>query len=440
MNRNIIPKTITGILQGSAAEEAGIEAGDKIVSINGVGVLDVFDYRYLIEDEVLCIEIEKASGEIWEIEIEKDPYEDPGFIFETSLMDKPSVCKNKCIFCFMDQLPPGMRHTLHFKDDDYRLSFIEGNYVTLTNTGDEELERIIFYKLSPINISVHTTNPELRIKMLNNTKAGNILKQIKKIADNGITINCQIVLCKGINDRIELDRTIKDLADFYPMVKSISVVPVGLTKYRENCPRLEGFEKKSSIEVINQVKSYQEKFIKEYGSRIVYLADEFYLDADVKIPAYSHYEDFPQIENGVGMVSLFKHEFNNYIKRLKYKLNKDRKVSVVTGMAAKETLQTLTSKLISQNPNLDAHIYGIHNNYFGPKITVAGLVTGEDIIEQLKGKILGEELLVPETMIKHDEDIFLDDISIHDVERELNIKVKKVANNGKDFINALLGI
>ncbi|MGE5329680.1 MAG: DUF512 domain-containing protein [Deltaproteobacteria bacterium] len=440
MNHRISPKVITEVISGSVAQEAEIKAGDKILSINGVGITDVFDYRYLISDEIIDIEVEKASGEIWEIQIEKDQYEDLGLVFETSLMDKPNTCKNKCVFCFMDQLAPNMRKTLHFKDDDYRLSFIEGNYVTLTNLDADELERIVFFKLSPINISVHTTNPELRIKMLGNPHAGNIMNQIQKLVYEGITVNCQIVLCKGINDGIELNRTIEELASLYPKLKSISVVPVGLTKYRAQCPKLEGFDTASSLEVINQVRSFQEKFLEKYNSRIVYLADEFYLNAGIKIPAYAHYEDFPQIENGVGMLALFKHEFINNLKRLKYKLSKERKVSVVTGMAAKEFLQGLTAKLISKEANLDVHIYGIENNFFGHKITVAGLVTGSDIIEQLKGKALGTELLIPEVMLKHDEDIFLDDVTLLQVEKELNVKVKKVCNNGKAFIDALLGI
>lgn len=440
MNESISPKLITKVIQGSAAGEAGIEPGDKIISINGIGITDVFDYRYLISDEDIEIEIEKASGEIWEIEIEKDQYEDLGLVFESSLMGKPNICKNKCVFCFMDQLAPGMRKTLHFKDDDYRLSFIEGNYVTLTNIGDADLERIIFYKLSPINISVHTTNPDLRIKMMNNLQAGNIINQIKKLVSEGITVNCQIVLCKGINDGKELDRTIKELAEFHPNLKSISVVPVGLTKYRKECVKLEGFDKYSSIEVIHQIKLLQETFLKKFNSRIAFLADEFYLKAGVKIPDYHHYEDFPQIENGVGMTSLFKHEFNNYLKRLKYKINRNRRVGVVTGTAAKEVLQGLVAKLVNLEPNLDVHIYAIQNHFFGEQITVAGLVTGSDIIDQLKGKILGEEILVPEVMLKHDEDIFLDDISLGEVERALNVKVTKVCNNGKAFIDALLGI
>jgi len=440
MDQNISPKLITEIIQDSAAEEAGIEPGDKIISINGVGVTDVFDYRYLISDEVINIEVEKISGEIWEIEIEKEQYEDPGFVFETSLMDKPNICRNKCVFCFMDQLAPCMRKTLHFKDDDYRLSFIEGNYVTLTNVGDEDLDRIALFKLSPINVSVHTTNPELRVKMMKNPQAGNIMNQIRKLVYEGITVNCQIVLCKGINDGEELEKTIEDLALFFPRLKSISIVPVGLTKYREDCTKLEGFDRISSLEVINQIRFFQERFLKQYNSRIVYIADEFYINAGVKIPAYSNYEDFPQIENGVGMIALFKNEFNNYFNRLKYHINRERKVSVVTGVAAKEFLQGLTNKLVSKEPNLDVHIYGIENNFFGHKITVAGLVTGSDIIDQLKGKILGEEILIPEVMLKHDEDIFLDDVTLLEVERELNVKVKKVCSNGKAFIDALLGI
>lgn len=296
---------------GSIAEEAGIEPEDSILSINGKGILDVFDYRFLTTNEFLTIEVEKPSREVWEIEIEKDEYEDLGLEFEDSMMDDAKSCTNNCIFCFIDQLPKGMRDTLYFKDDDTRLSFMMGNYVTLTNMKDSDIDRIIKYKMSPINISVHTTNPELRKKMLRNKFAGSIIEKIKKIVEAGITVNCQIVLCRGINDEKELDRTIEDLSQFFPGVLSISVVPVGLTKHRDNLFELQPFDKEASLKVIKQIQDWQLKLLPVHGKRIVYIADEFYIMADAPIPDYAEYEDFPQIENGVGLVSLLRYEVDN---------------------------------------------------------------------------------------------------------------------------------
>ena len=429
---------IIDIVRGSAAYEAGIEKGDKLISINDKHVKDILDYRFLISDEEIVLAIEKPSGEEWEVEIEKGIDEDPGLVFEKPLIDSPKVCKNKCIFCFMDQLAPSMRGTLHFKDDDYRLSFLEGNYITLTNTDYGELERIIRYRLSPINISVHTTNAELRKKMLRNPNADNINDYLKQLSEAGLEMNCQIVLCRGINDGKELDKTCEDLSKLHPGIKSISIVPVGLTKYRQGLYVLEGFDRQSSREVISQIKGLQSKFKKELGTRLVFLADEFYINADLDMPPYSYYEDFAQLENGVGMVALLKYQFNKALKRLKYDLQLKKTVSIVTGVSSKKYVQELIERLKERYKGLEVYLYPVENEFFGSQITVTGLITGGDIINQLKGKELGDELLIPSVMLKDGEDIFLDDVTLNQLSNDLKVCTKKVNNNGRDFIKAIL--
>ena len=431
---------ISDVESDSAASDAGIEKGDKLISINGNTIKDILDYKFLISDENLIVLIEKVSGEFWEIEVEKDISEDLGLIFEKPLIDSPKVCRNKCIFCFMDQLAPNMRKTLHFKDDDYRLSFLEGNYMTLTNIDEDELERIIYYRLSPVNISVHTTNAELRKKMLNNPAAGKINSYLKRLHHAGLDINVQIVLCKGINDGEELDKTLEELSELHPRIKSISIVPVGLTKYREGLYPLEAFDKQSSKDLITQISFYQKKFKKSLGTNLAYLADEFYINAETDVPNYSHYEEFPQLENGIGMIALFKYQFNNYIKRLKYKLQEKRRVSIATGMSASKYLSHMIEMLNDSYKDIEIYLYPIENKFFGPKITVTGLITGRDIIDQLKGEELGDELLIPCVMLKGNEDIFLDDVTLNQLSDSLGIKVKKVENDGMDFINAILNI
>ncbi len=317
---------------GSIAEEAGVEAGDFLLSINKQNIKDIFDYRYYQASEELLLEIEKPDGEIWEIEVEKDEIEDLGLEFEDSLIDVAKSCTNKCIFCFIDQLPKGMRETVYFKDDDSRLSFLTGNYVTLTNIKNEELERIIHYRMSPINVSVHTTNPDLRKFMLGNRFAGDVMDKIKMLTDNGIEVNCQIVLCRDINDKDELDKTIGDLCQLYPAINSVSIVPVGITKHRENLFELKPFDMESSANVIKQVHKWQNKLLKEKVSRVIYLSDEFYINAGIDIPKYKEYEGFPQIENGVGMVALLRQEVKEALKNKKNHINSiQRKVSIVTG-------------------------------------------------------------------------------------------------------------
>lgn len=438
--------TVCDVQQSSIAQEAGIERGDKLLSINGENIEDIFDYRFLVANEKLLVEIEKCSGEIWEIEIEKEQYEDIGLEFEDDLIDKARSCTNNCIFCFIDQLPRGMRETLYFKDDDSRLSFLTGNYVTLTNIGVKDIDRIIKYRMSPINVSVHTTNPELRKSMLNNRFAGDVLDKIKRLTDGGISVNCQIVLCRGINDGNELDRTISDLTSLYPGVESISVVPVGITNYREGLYYLCPFDRRSSEEVIQQVGSWQDKLYSKYGSKIVYLADEFYIMAEHEIPGYEHYEDFPQIENGVGLLANLKYEFDQYLNEItasssgKIPSAVNRRVSIATGVLAHKYLKIMTEVLESLFEGLKVNVYEIKNEFFGQYVTVAGLLTGQDLAGQLEGKELGDELLIPDCMLRAGEEVFLDDYTPAMLENKLKVKVTAVANTGKEFIDSILGI
>jgi len=434
------PIPVKNVISGSIAEEAGIREGDLILSINGEKISDIFDYRFLIANEAILLEIQKKDGEVWEVEIEKDEYEDLGIEFEKLMLDDAKSCSNKCIFCFIDQLPKGMRKTLYFKDDDSRLSFFMGNYVTLTNMDFDDINRIIKYRMSPINISVHTTNPELRVFMLNNKFAGDIMDKIKRLVEGGITVNSQIVLCRDINDGTELDKSIKDLSALYPGMNSISVVPVGLTKFREGLTGLKPYDKEASKKVIEQVEAWQKKLLQECGSRVVYLADELYVMAEFQIPDYPEYEDFPQIENGVGLIAMLRQEFDEYLARLNFKLEKERKVSIPTGASSYKHIKELTNALENKYKDLHINVYKIRNEFFGENVTVTGLITGQDLVKQLFKKDLGEELLISESMLRSKEEVFLDDYTVDMLEKELGIKVTVVENCGKDFIEKILGI
>ncbi len=414
----------------SIAEEAGIEKGDVLLTINGQELFDILDYKFLCANGEYDIEVEKINGDIEIIEIINDDYEDLGIEFENGLIDKPQVCKNKCVFCFVDQLPKGMRKTLYFKDDDYRLSTLMGNYITLTNLKDADVQRIIHMHLPRINVSVHATDTELRGNLLN-SKNADILKMIKRFAKAGINMNCQIVLCKGINDGENLDKTITDLAKFYPQVQSISVVPVGLTKHRGGLPYLERFDKISSEAVVSQIESHQSIFLKTIKTRFVFVADEFYVNASHKLPEYECYEDFLQIENGVGLLSSLGYEFNLALIENSDRTVKTKK-TIATGLSAAPYIQELVNK-VSDN----IKVIPITNEFFGESITVAGLITGQDIIKQLSGKELGKQLLIPSTMLNFDE-IFLDDLTIQDVEKALNVKIITVENDGFELLEKLL--
>ncbi len=441
---------ISAVIPGSIAEEAGIEPGDVILTVNGKEIEDVFDYRYLTTEVELLLQVRKPDGDIWEVEIEKEQYEDLGIEFENSMLDDAKCCTNKCVFCFIDQLPKGMRETLYFKDDDSRLSFLMGNYVTLTNMKDQELDRIIKYKMSPINVSVHTTNPSLRKEMLKNRFAGNITERISKLVKAGIRVNCQIVSCRGINDGIELSRTIKDLGGFYPGIESISVVPVGITRHREGLENLLPYDGDSSEELIKQVEKLQKEFMEKYGSRVVYIADEFYIMAGREIPDIEEYEGFPQIENGVGLISLFRHETMSCLDELEQdkkqapanilNMDKKRKVSIATGVSSFKYICELAKLVEQYSADVKVNVYEISNCFFGENITVTGLLTGQDIINQLCKRDLGEELLISSSMLKSGEKLLLDDFTVADIEKELSIKVTIVENNGKDFVEKVLGM
>jgi len=432
-NAHIIKK----IEQDSIAQELELVAGDELISINGTVIKDVLDYHYLIKDEFITVLINKADGEEWELEIEKDYDEDLGIEFEEGLMDEYRSCRNKCIFCFIDQMPPGMRDTLYFKDDDARLSFLQGNYITLTNLSDEEVDRIIYYKLSPINISIHTMNEELRCKMLNNRFAGSSLDKLKKLKDAGIMMNGQIVLCKGWNDGEELEKSIHDLAAFLPEMESVSVVPVGLTKYREGLEQLEGFTKEDSMVVLEQIHRWQNIFLQHYETRFIYASDEWYLKAELPIPEEDSYEGYPQIENGVGLIRSLQNEFNDSFDEIKGD-NRVRTLSLATGALASPFIIKLTNRIKDKFPNIKINTYTIVNNFFGNQITVAGLLTGGDIITQLEGLELGDVLLLPEVLLRNGETVLLDDVTVQEIENALQTNIRIVQSDGKSFIDSII--
>ena len=438
MAKKLQEHIIKEVLPGSIAEELEIEAGDVLVSINEQPIKDVFDYRYLSEDEEITLLIRKPDGEEWELEIEKDAYEDLGLVFEDGLMDEYRSCRNKCIFCFIDQMPPGMRDTLYFKDDDARLSFLQGNYITLTNLSEEDMERILFYKLSPINISVHTTNPELRCKMLNNRFAGDALDKIKRFYEAGLEMNGQIVLCKGYNDGEELERSIHDLTAYLPLMQSVSVVPMGMTKFRDGLAQVEPFTKEDAVEVIGIIKKWQEIIQKHYGTRMIHASDEWYLMAGLPLPEEEDYEGYPQLENGVGMVRSMNEEVDACLKEHKGD-DRVRRLTLVTGTLAEPVIREQVEKIQIKYPKIDAKVVAIRNDFFGEQITVAGLVTAQDMIAQLKGKELGDLLLIPEVMLRSGEEVFLDDLTVSDVEKALQTCVGIVKSDGEALVKAVIG-
>ncbi len=430
-DRNIIEK----VIKGSIAEELEIQPGDILVSINGSKVKDIIDYKFLISDEYVEVEIEKESGEIWELEIEKEFDEDLGIEFTNPLIDKAKSCKNKCIFCFIDQLPPNMRKTLYFKDDDSRLSFLQGNFITLTNMKDEEIDRIIKYRLSPINISVHTTNPKLRVKMLNNKNAGKIFPILQRFKEAGIEMNCQIVLVPKVNDGIELRRTLKDLSTLYPSVKSVAVVPVGITKYREGLYKIEPYNKKSSEELLHLIEKEQDKFMNKIGTRFVFASDEFYAMTNKTLPSYEAYEGFPQIENGVGLMKSFEYEIDRELDNIKGKIELNKNYILATGTLAEGFMNRIKDKIMNKFSYLDLKVVAIINNFFGPSITVSGLVTGQDIIKQLENYKNIDGIIIPKAMLRKDSNVFLDDLTIEDIENRLKIKLIPIEVSGKKFID-----
>ena len=454
---------IDAIEEGSIAQEMGIEAGDVLLSVNGKPVRDVFDYHFLINDAVLKVLIRKPDGREWELEIEKDYYEDLGIVFENGLMDDYRSCSNRCIFCFIDQMPPGMRDTLYFKDDDSRLSFLQGNYVTLTNMTDEDVERIITYKLAPINISVHTTNPELRCKMLHNRFAGDALQKIRRFYEAGIEMNGPIVLCRGINDGAELERSIRDLSGYLPYMESVSVVPVGLTKYREGLYPLESFTREDAREVLDMVERWQKICFDRHGKHFIHASDEWYLLAERPFPPEEVYDGYVQLENGVGMMPLLQSEFEAALAadqeesrqqekkegffrkarrmrgRKKEDVQKKRAFSIATGKLAAPLLRKLSAEFLCWHPDTEIYVYAIQNDFFGEKITVSGLLTGQDIRRQLEGKPLGEKLLLPCNLLRSGEEVFLDDMTLGELEKALQVPVHIVKSDGQSLFDEMNG-
>lgn len=422
----------------SIARELGIEPGDRLISINGQEIEDIFDYQYYVEDEELLLLIEKPDGEQWELEIEKDADESLGIGFGAGLMDEYRSCCNRCIFCFIDQMPPGMRDTLYFKDDDSRLSFLQGNYVTLTNMSEHDIRRIIKYRLEPINISSQTTNPELRCRMLHNRFAGDALKKVDLLYQGGIEMNGQIVLCKGVNDGEELERSIRDLTRYLPLLRSVSVVPVGLTKFRDGLYPLEPFTKEEARQVLEIIHRWQKKIYEEYGLHFIHAGDEWYLLAEEEVPEEERYDGYLQLENGVGMLRLLFNEFEDAFRQQKGD-QRSAELSAATGKLAYPYIRRMAERIEERYPGVKIHVYCIRNDFFGERITVSGLITGGDIIAQLKGKRLGSRLLLPCNMLKADEDVFLDDLTVKEVSDALQVSVDIVKSSGQDLVDAMLG-
>lgn len=429
---------ILSVEPDSPARHAGILPGETLVSINENEICDILDYRFYETDRNLSILVQNSAGEPRTVQIRKGQYESIGLDFETYLMDKQQSCTNRCIFCFIDQLPKGLRKSLYFKDDDSRLSFLFGNYVTLTNLKEREADRIIKMHISPINISVHTTNPELRVKMMGNRFAGRSLEILYRFARAGIKLNCQIVLCRDINDGAELDRTLGDLTSLWPSVQSVAVVPIGLTKYRHGLYPLIGYDQETAGAVVKQIERWGDQCEQAHGQRICYAADEFYLKAKLPIPPAAFYGDFDQLENGVGLMASLEQEFMAALEDFEPP-EAARKVTIATGMAAHGFLNRLLDELRQRWHNLTCDVVPIVNNFFGDTITVAGLVTGGDLLAQLHGRELGDALLLPDVMLRREGDIFLDDVSLEELSEALQIQIITVPNDGYALLDAVTG-
>ena len=431
---------IQAVDPGSIAEELELEAGDFLLTINGNEIEDVFDYEYYVNSESMLMLVEKADGELWELEIENN-YENLGITFENGLMSDYKSCSNRCIFCFIDQMPPGMRETLYFKDDDSRLSFLQGNYITLTNMKEHDIERIIKFKLAPINISVHTTNPRLRCEMLHNRFAGEALKRIDILFQAQVPMNGQIVLCRGINDGLELERSIEDLAKYLPVMESVSVVPVGLSKYRDGLYPLKPFDRESAAQVLEIIERWQQKLWQRWHNHFIHASDEFYLMAGWPLPEEERYDGYPQLENGVGMLRLLDCEVTDTLEKMTdIPKVPSETLSIATGELAYPYLKKQVAKIVQRYSQKQVHVYAVRNEFFGEQITVAGLLTGQEILGQLRGKNLGERLLLPACMFRSGEDVFLDDITLTEVQSTLQVPVNIVKSGGQDLVYGILGL
>jgi len=428
---------INNIRKKSIAKELNIKVGEELLQVNGKEMHDILEYIYEIASEYVELTVLKNNGELVIYEIEKNYDEKIGLDFKNPILDQPNSCKNKCIFCFIDQLPKGMRKSLYFKDDDSRLSFLHGNYITLTNLSAEDINRIIELKISPINISVHTTNPDLRLKMIKNPKSKHLIPVLRRFTEAGIIVNGQIVLCPDYNDKEELDRTMKEIYSLGENFSNLAIVPVGLSKHRQGLVDLRPVNKEDAVNIIKQVESFQKKAKKERGSHFVYLSDEFYITANHDFPNYDSYDGFPQIENGVGLTVKLNKEVDDRLDALDGDQKIDS-VTIITGVSASNNIEKIISKINKKYPNIKIDVKTIINKFFGEKITVAGLITGSDIINQIDPGTLGNKVIIPEVMLKSDQDIFLDDILLKDIEKRFNHKIIVVKNNGNDLINRII--
>ncbi|OEH84780.1 hypothetical protein BHU72_08070 [Desulfuribacillus stibiiarsenatis] len=434
---------ISKVQPESLAEEINLEPGDAILSVNGQSFVDIIDLHMLLSDEYIELEVKKKSGEIWVLEVDKDYDEPLGVEWLTPTIDKLRTCHNQCVFCFVNQTPPNMRSSLQIRDDDYRLSFLHGNFVTLTNVKEDELSRIVQYHLSPINISVHTTNPDLRRNMLGNKRAGEIMNQIQYLTDHSITVHTQVVLCPSYNDQVELDRTIGDLRRLFPFVKTLSIVPVGLTDYRENLPNIAPISKELAELTIKQIENWQKKNIQDFGAAFVYAADEFYVIAGKEVPNSIMYDSFEQTENGIGLLRLFLDEFNYYMDKLPTYNNQPKRILLFTGNSSESMIRNISAILTNQLKDVEILYHVIPNRYFGQQVTVTGLVTGYDIIQEwetikeLDRYCNVDEIIIPDVMLKDDEDVFLDNLTICDVEETIRKPIGVVPTTPKGLLEQI---
>lgn len=422
------------VVRGSIAEELGVEPGDIILSINGEKVVDIIDYKYMVTDDYIEMDIQKPDGEVWELEIEKEYDEDIGISFTNPLIDQAKNCRNKCIFCFIDQLPEGMRETLYFKDDDSRLSFLQGNFVTLTNMSEEEIDRIIRYRISPINISVHATDPELRVKMLNNKNAGKLYGILERFAHAGIEMNCQIVAVPGVNDGEALENTLSDLSKLYPNVHSVAIVPVGVTKYREGLYCVDIYDKRSAEDMVRRVEKLQSDYLGILGTRFAFISDEFYILSGIEIPDTDYYEGFPQLENGIGLIRSFKDEVEESLEQKVENRENVKKYTIATGKLAYGFMKDVADLIKYKYRNVEIDVVEVENEFFGKDITVSGLLTGSDLIKALKDIDLGDVLLISRSMMKRDEEIFLDDVTIEQLRERLGVEIIPSEVDGAKFV------
>lgn len=438
--RKEVKNRISAVEEGSIAQGLGICIGDELIAINGRAVTDIIDYIYLTADESITLDIRNAQGELKHFKIQKEFYDEVGLDFENPIMDEAKSCRNKCAFCFIDQMPEGMRETLYFKDDDSRLSFLQGNFVTLTNVSEADLDRMIEYRISPINVSVHTTDPELRVKMLHNRFAGDIMTRLERLAEARIEVNAQIVLCPEINDKAALTKTLKDLATLSPWLVSVAIVPVGLTKFRDGLAPLRGFTSEEAKEVIEQVTQLQAVFLEELDTRFAFLSDEFYIMANLPLPAYDAYEGFIQLENGVGLMCKFETELTDALEALKIDNTGDVKpqtATLFTGYSASAFMEKQAEKIKEKLP-LTINVVQVDNDFFGRTITVAGLIVGSDIVDQSKDLELGDFVIIPRSMMKADEDIFLDNMTVEGFSQALGRPVLIAEVDGQIFLDQMI--